>query len=71
MEDVQLFGGGCLVGPDIAWLAQRRQRMAGLFVFLAWLTSLFATSVECILMASSILYFFSACSFAFFFCRWN
>ena len=81
-----VFGGGRLVGPDEvdgpvdgcglagpeeAEDGPAEQALAGLFVFLAWLTSRFATAVERILMASPILFFFSACSLAFFFCRWS
>ena len=63
---------GCgLAGPEEAEDGPAEQALAGLFVFLAWLTSRFATAVERILMASPILFFFSACSLAFFFCRWS
>ena len=70
-----VFGGGHLVGtdevdgPEEAEDGPAEQALAGLFVFLAWLTIRFATAVERILMASPI--FFSACSLAFFFCRWS
>ena len=81
-----VYGGGHLVGPDavdgpvdrcrlagpeLVEDGSAEEALAGLFVFLAWLTSQFATAVERILMASPILFFFSACSLAFFFCRWN
>ena len=79
-------GGGRLVSPDEVDGPVDRCRLAdpgevedgpaeealaGLFVFLTWLTSRFATALERILMTSPILFFFSACSLTFIVCRWN
>ena len=60
-----------LADPEEVEDGPAEEALAGLLVFVAWLTSGFASAVEHILMASPILFCFSACSLAFFFCRWN
>ena len=71
------FSGGRLVGRDEvdgpveAEDGPVEKALAGLVVFLARFTIRFATAVERILMASSILFSFNACSLAFFLRRWS